>query len=397
VATAATIFPTVLANDGAGSTLDADFLDGLSSAAFLGSGVDDWVNETGDAMTGLLTINPASGFALQTGSGDSIDLGGDLFKSGTRFLHNPGIGNTGVGASALASGTTGGHNTALGFNALRDHTEGYGNTASGSNALSYNTQGFYNTASGMNASRYNTTGAQNTAIGKDALTGNTTGIRNIAIGAGALGNGSGSNNVGLGYKAGISNATGSSNIVIGNYGVAAENNTLRLGTTGVGAGQQNRAFIAAIRGTTTGVADAIAVLIDSNGQLGTVSSSRRFKQDIEGLQEDSERVLALRPVKFRYKDHAAQGDTTPQYGLIAEEVAEVFPELVVYDAEGRPETVRYHLLAPLLLAEAQRERARAERQERELADQRTTIARQDETLRALLARLDRVERAPARR
>jgi hypothetical protein len=378
VARDAEVLPVVLAGDGSGSTLDGDLLDGLDSTAFLASGTDDWVNETGDTMTGLLAMDPSSGFALQTGSGDSINLGGDLFKSGTRFLHSPGGSgtNVGLGANALLSSTTGLHNTALGSSALAANN-GYNNTASGSGALYYNTTGSDNTAGGFRALRNNTTGFRNTASGYLALTSNTEGSFNTAGGALTLGNNfTGSNNVALGYRAGI-NTNGSSNVLISNEGVNAENNTLRLGTTGTGARQQNRAFVAAIRGTTTGAADAIAVLIDSNGQLGTTSSSRRFKQDIEGLGENSERLLALHPVKFRYKDHAAQGDTTPQYGLIAEEVAEVFPELVVYDPEGRPETVRYHLLAPLLLAELQRQSARWERRD----------ADQEERIRALLTRL----------
>ena len=173
-------------------------------------------------------------------------------------------------------------------------------------------------------------------------------------------NTTGSNNLGLGWDAGGYLTSGSNNICIGNVGEAGDSSTTRIGT----AGGQTRAFVAGIRGATTAINDAIPILIDSTGQLGTVSSSREVKQDIAALGAVSERLLGLRPVSFRYKEHAARGDTTPQFGLIAEEVAEVFPELVVYDARGRPETVKYHLLVPLLLNELQRLERRVEAAER---------------------------------
>jgi hypothetical protein len=312
-----------------------------------------------------------------------------------------GLVNTAVGQVALSANTTGGGNTATGYAALSGNTTGSGNTANGSQALQSNGGGFantavgnaalfgnttgdWNTATGREALRNNTIGLLNTAIGYRAMFSNTTGYDNTALGEKALYyNTVGGRNTALGAAAGL-NTTGFDNILIGHLGVAAENNTLRIGQTGSSGGQQNRAFIAAIRGTTTGAADAIPVLIDSNGQLGTASSSRRLKQDIEEIAGESARLLALRPVKFRYKVHATQGDPTLQYGLIAEEVAEVFPELVVYDAEGRPETVRYHLLAPLLLSELQREHALWE-------EERRRNVEQEKGIRALLARLDVLE------
>ena len=242
-------------------------------------------------------------------------------------------------------------NTALGHLALQSNTTGHSNTANGYFALLHNTTGNGNTANGYFALQSNNTGGSNTALGFQALLSNTIGTGNTATGIFALlSNTTGSNNVALGNSAGAALTIGSNNICIGHSGVAAESSTIRIGT----AGTQTRAFVAGIRGIMTDTNDAMAVLIDSNGQLGTVSSSREVKQDIVALGDASERILGLRPVSFRYKEHAARGDTTPQFGLIAEEVEEVFPELVVYDARGRPETVKYHLLVPLLLNELQR-------------------------------------------
>jgi hypothetical protein len=269
--------------------------------------------------------------------------------------------NTANGASALLNNTTGSFNTAIGSGALLNNTTGYNNTANGNLALRLNTTGFRNTANGASALNDNTTGNRNTANGVFALSNNTTGSFNVA----------------LGYQAGLDLTTGNYNICIGHRGVAAESYAIRIGTTGI----QTTAFVAGIRGVTTVNANAIPVLIDSAGQLGTTSSSREVKQDIAALGAISERLLGLRPVSFRYKEQAARGDTTPQFGLIAEEVAEVFPELVVYDTRGRPETVKYHLLVPLLLNEVQRLDKAAELQRE----------RHEAELAALRQRLERLE------
>ena len=187
-------------------------------------------------------------------------------------------------------------------------------------------------------------------MGYGALEFVTTGFGNTAVGRGALGQTTGQRNTALGYSAGLLTTTGTDNIHIRNVGVAAETKTIKIGTEGT----QERAFIAGIRGVTTGAADAVTVMIDSNGQLGTVSSSRRYKEDISDMAAVSERLLALRPVTFRYNKALDDGEKPIQFGLIAEEVAEVFPELVVYDRENRPETVKYHLLSSLLLNELQK-------------------------------------------
>ena len=265
--------------------------------------------------------------------------------------------NTATGYDALATNTTGSYNTATGFFALLDNTTGNYNTAAGYYALAGNTTGNFNTAAGLNALVSNTEGHANTASGSDALYSNTTGRNNVAIGSSALlDNTTGRNNTAIGWYAGR-RTTGNDNILIANKGVAGESQTMRLGvkgTAGVAGSGITRTYIAGIQGRTTGLAGS-AVLIDANGQLGTISSSRRYKKDIEAMADASERLQQLRPVKFHYKQPDATGEHPIQYGLIAEEVAEVFPELVVRDEQGQPETVAYHLLPALLLNELQKE------------------------------------------
>ena len=315
---------------------------------------------------------------------------------GTNALLNltNGSENTATGYNALLNNTTGYQNTAMGSNTLRANTTGYFNSATGFTALYSNTSGSYNTADGAYALFYNTTGYGNTGLGVFALVSNTTGVYNTAVGYNALSvngaggnantavgsealynNSTGRNNVAVGKSAMYENLTGRNNIAIGWYagrrtdgndniliahkGVAGESQTMRLGvkgTAGVAGSGITRTYIAGIKGVTTGLAGS-AVLIDANGQLGTISSSRRYKQDIQAMADASERLQKLRPVKFHYKQADATGERPIQYGLIAEEVAEVFPELVVRDERGQPETVAYHLLPVLLLNEIQRAHA----------------------------------------
>ena len=200
--------------------------------------------------------------------------------------------------------TTGTQNTANGSEALKNNTTGNSNTANGSGALLANTTSFGNTATGFVALFANTTGGGNMANGAGALQANTTGDGNTASGYQALvANTTGSSNTALGYRAGINHITGSNNLYIGNEGVDGENNTIRLGSGGV----HTRTFIAAIRAHSTGVADAIPVLIDSQSQLGTLSSSRRFKNAIKPMDQASEAILALKPVTFHYKSEPRPG------------------------------------------------------------------------------------------
>jgi hypothetical protein len=217
------------------------------------------------------------------------------------------------------------------------------NTVAGALALRDNTTGDVNVATGQQALFSNTEGSRNTATGASALFANTMGDDNTAIGFSALHDNTGSANIALGSGAGGALTTGNRNIDIGNVGVAGDANTMRIGGS-----TQFRTFIEGIRGRTTGINDAVPVLIDSAGQLGTTSSSRRFKKDIKPMDQTSETILALKPVTFHYKSDST---AVPQFGLIAEEVAQVNPNLVVRDAGGEIYTVRYEAVNAMLLNE----------------------------------------------
>ena len=293
--------------------------------------------------------------------------------------------NTGVGAGTLVL-NTGDQNTAVGTAALLLNTAGTNNTAVGAAALLNNSgftvdapnggPGSANTAVGARALFGNTTGFGNTANGAEALSNNTTGGGNTATGAFALNiNTTGNSNIALGFSAGA-NITGDDNIDIGSTGGLSESGTIRIGQSG----SQTSTFIAGIRGVTTSIADAIPVMIDSGGQLGTASSSRRFKNEIKPMDNTSESILALKPVTFHYK-----GDKTgtSQFGLIAEQVAEVNPDLVVRDENGEIYTVRYDAVNAMLLNEFLKEHCKNEEHE-------ATIARQQKQIEALAVGLQKV-------
>jgi Chaperone of endosialidase len=284
---------------------------------------------------------------------------------GTRAAFNGGTANVAAGFEALsnadAAGTTG--NTALGYHALFDADDD-NNTAVGHDALSL-----------LN------TGTFNTAVGKSAVDALTTGAQNVGLGGNTLGSlASGDGNVAVGYTAGFLLLNGSNNLYLNNPGANAESNTMRLGNA-----THTRAFAAGVRGVTTGNNNALAVVIDSAGQLGTVSSSRRTKTDIADLDPAvTAAVQRLRPVQFRYVKPFADGAMPLQYGLIAEEVDGVLPDLVAYDDAGQPVSVKYHVLPSLLLAEVQRlEQARAT-QAADIARLRDVVARL-ETMVAVMA------------
>jgi hypothetical protein len=280
-----------------------------------------------------------------------LDVAGDINLSGILRYQNspvlrfqPSSPNIGLGSLALQSNTTGTSNTAIGYSTLFDDQDGSYNTAVGGSASSSNISGNYNTSIGSSA-LFNSTGSDNTAVGYAALI-NTTGTANISVG----------------FEAGQNVTSGSNNIEIGHVGVSSDNGIIRIGTPGT----QSAFFAAGIRGMTTGANNAIPVVIDSNGQLGTVSSSRRFKEDIHDMGDVTRGLMRLRPVTFRYKKPFADGSKPVQYGLIAEEVAEVYPELVAHSADGQIETVKYQVLDSMLLNEMQR-------QQREIDSQREQI------------------------
>jgi len=256
--------------------------------------------------------------------------------------------NTATGNGALQNNTTGIQNTATGFSALGSNTTGSFNTATGFSSLFSNTTGSFNTSSGVNALGSNTTGVNNTVSGLNALFNNTTGSFNTASGFGALfNNTTGSSNTAVGNQAGVNATTGHDNIYIGSRGITAESNAIRIGDANV----HTSVFIAGIRSVGSGS----QVVVDNNGRLGELGSSKRFKEDIHDMGEASTNLMRLRPVTFHYKKEYDAGDGRLQYGLVAEEVAEVYPELVVYDDQGRVKTVMYQQLSGMLLNELQKQ------------------------------------------
>jgi hypothetical protein len=304
--------------------------------------------------------------------------GSDNTASGNYALLNnfTGSGNTASGSQALYSNVTGADNTASGYLALQDNTTGADNTASGSEALQNNTTGQANTASGYQALQSNTTGDTNTASGWLALTSNQTGSNNTATGVLALSAATGSNNIAVGANAGRNVTTGSNDIEIGNNGAAGDNNVIKIGTEGT----QKKAFIAGVYSNTA--VSGLAVVIGSNGELGAVSSSERFKTAIAPMGAKTERLQQLRPVTFHYK---ADLPGTVRYGLIAEEVAKVYPELVVRDDQGRIDGVRYDELAPMLLNEVQKQQLINAAQTAKIASLERKVTEVDDLKRQLSA------------
>jgi hypothetical protein len=293
---------------------------------------------------------------------------------GTKALLNntTGADNTAVGFEALLHNTTGSQNTAAGNSALVSNTTGSQNTAAGARALLGNTTGIQNTANGVFALQNNTTGGLNTATGLSALQDNTTGSNNSANGfAALLNNTTGSGNIALGVFAGVNLTTGLNNIDIGNVGNAGESNKIRIGTVGT----QTATFIAGIRGAT--VASGVGIIVGTDGQLGTVTSSERFKEAIKAMGKASEAILALKPVTFRYK-HELDPEGIPQFGLVAEQVEKVNPDLVARDDHGKVNTVRYEAVNAMLLNEFLK-------QHRKVKELEAAIAQQQEEIKALTA------------
>jgi hypothetical protein len=294
-------------------------------------------------------------FSLTTGAGNTAVGGYSLFSNAEGSL------NTATGAGTLLFNTAD-RNTATGAAALLSNTIGSGNTANGVLALLNNTEGNGNTANGHGALYFNTTGLQNTAHGLNALYNNSTGGFNTANGVNALFFSTGSHNIALGSSA-------------GNF-VTTADNVICIGLPG--ADVSNSCYIGQIFGATS--PDGIAVFVNSDGKLGTTTSSRRFKKEIQPMDKASEAILALKPVKFHYKsDNVAR----PQFGLIAEEVAAVNPDLVVRDKEGKPYSVRYEAVNAMLLNEFLKEHRKNE-------EQGTTIARLEKQLETVIATLQKV-------
>ena len=252
-----------------------------------------------------------------------------------------------------------------------------GNTAEGTQALFSNTTGNANTATGVGALYKNTTGTGNTATGMAALGSNTTGFSNTAIGARALLSATGNYNVALGDSAGESLTTGDNNIDIGYnvFGVKGESNTIRIGNSDIRA-----TYITGISGQT--VVGGAAVFVDSSGKLGTMSASTRFSDEIKPMEKASEAILTLKPVTFRYKQEI-DPRSIRQFGLIAEEVEKVDPDLVGRDEKGKVYSVRYDAVNAMLLNEFLKEHGKVEKLE-------TTVARQQKQIETLTADLQKV-------
>ncbi len=316
-----------------------------------------------------------------------LDVAGDVNLTGTLNVRGnpmlrvagPDDNSIGLGFGALGVATPNDANTAIGFFVLGETTTGGGNTGVGGGALGTNATGSENTGVGLFALSANTTGGFNTAVGTGALTFNETGEFNIAVG----------------YFAGSElDPTLSNNIDIDSVGEAGDSATIRIGSPMV----HQRFFAAGVRGVTTDSPDAIEVFIDSAGQLGTVSSSRRFKEDIHDMGDASRGLMRLRPVTFRYKTPFKDGSKPIQYGLIAEEVAAVYPDLVAHSADGQIETVKYQVLDAMLLNEVQQLHAQVravvqqnqdlQQQNKETQQQNKETQQQNKDLQQRLASLE---------
>ncbi|MGB9475892.1 MAG: tail fiber domain-containing protein [Candidatus Udaeobacter sp.] len=326
-------------------------------------------NNTAEGDNALLNL--ASGL-------DNTALGFDALFSNTAGNFNTAVGfdalfhnttgfeNTAAGVNALISNTTGSSNTANGVDTLLFNTTGFQNAATGVQALFSNTTGFHNTADGFQALLSNTTGNHNTADGDNALVHNTIGILNTAIGAHALDhNVTGSSNVAVGFQAGF-NITGSGNICVGEniVGVAGESNVTRIGN---------------IRATAQ--ANSIFVTVGTGGKLGFQVSSRRYKDDIKPMDRASEELFALKPVSFRYKQEIDPAHSL-DFGLIAEDVASVNPDLVARDDEGKIVTVRYQAVNTMLLNEFLKEHKKVEEQQASIAELKSAVGQQKKDFQA---------------
>ena len=328
-------------------------------------------NTTGEANTAsgtqALFSNDAGNANTATGDAalySNIE-GSDNTASGTAALFfNTGSRNTASGRSALFDNTSGGDNTATGYSALRNNTIGPFNTANGDQALFSNTEGAANTAVGFRALVDNTTGTHNTAIGSDTLVNNTTGNSNIALG------------------------------VLAGGAVANANNVIAIGISGQNV--SNSCFIGQIYSNVQPEVgtDPDRVTINSNGRLGRGNvSSRRYKHDIQPMHTASEAIYALNPVTFRYHEQYDRTQTIA-FGLIAEEVAKVNPDLVGRNPEGQPESVRYEQINAMLLNEFLKEHRKVQELEANAARQQKQIEALSVGLQKVSAQLEAGKPAP---
>jgi trimeric autotransporter adhesin len=332
--------------------------------------------------------------------GGNTAEGTDALLSLTSGMNNTAVGlfslranrtghnNTAIGAGALILNTAG-ENTATGTQALYSNTSGNKNTADGAFALLSNTSGGSNTAVGHRALYNNTIGGGNAANGVNALFSNTNGGSNTAIGAGALiGNRTGNFNTANGASALLNNTTGSSNIAVGagaGASVSSASSVICIGASG--ANVSNSCYIGQIFGAIS--SGGTAVFVNSAGKLGTAQCSRRFKEDIKPMEQASEVLYALKPVSFRYKKEI-DPKGIPQFGLVAEDVEAVDPDLVVRDNEGKTYSVRYDQISAMLLNEFLKEHETLLEQRRKVREQDRKIQEQDTTIAELKKELETV-------
>src|SRR5712692_3820021 len=361
----------------------------------------DGFNNTANGFEALLNNNGDNNTANGSHALQSNTIGGDNTANGFQalFSNTDGFNNTANGVDALLNNTSGFANTANGVEALGSNRTGDNDTANGAFALFSNTTGGNNTANGEAALEFNTTGSYNTANGFEVLFNNNAGSGNTANGAAALlnnnadnntanganalfSNTTGANNIALGLNAGKNLTTGSNNIDIGNVGVAGEANTIRIGKSGV----QTTTFIAGIHGVAVTGAE---VVVSSTGQLGVAPSSERFKAEIKPMDKASEAILALKPVTFHYK-HELDPEGIPQFGLVAEEVAKVNPDLVARDNEGKPYSVRYEAVNAMLLNEFLKEHRKVQELKSTVAKQEAIAAEQQKQIKTLTSGLEKV-------
>jgi trimeric autotransporter adhesin len=339
-------------------------------------------NQQATYIAGIYSVTTASGVPVYIDSTGHLGTGGNTngypIGGKTIFNANPAIENISIGDGAGNASATGGSNQIIGDQSGASLTTGNADVFMGSSAGNATTTGNGDVYVGFTSGANSTTGAYNTFVGGETGLANTTGTYNTYLGFSAGANDtSGQGNTFLGDFAGLNNTTGSSDIYIGNPGLDNENTAIRIGSN------QQATYIAGIYGVTS--ASGVPVYINSNGQLGTQTSSRRYKEEIREMGDATASLMKLRPVTFYYKHEYDNGPRTMQYGLIAEEVAKVFPELVAYNPDGSPYTVRYQFLSSMLLNEVQKQYHRSQQQ----AD---VIEAQQQQIKELEERLTRIEK-----
>jgi hypothetical protein len=386
---------TLLSNTGSSNTATGAgaLLSNVSGGSNTADGTFALFSNTATGNTAIgasALLNNTTGGTL--GNIQGLDVGPNV-AVGTEALKSNTIAsaNTAVGYQALHDFTTGpvgfeqvGLCTAVGFQALASATVGFGNSGFGYQALMNNTDGAGNTAIGLQALLANTSGNSNVAIGNNTLLHNTIGDTNTATGFGALEtNIDGSDNTANGRSALGANTAGSGNTALGAFagaGVTTADNVIAIGTFGENV--SDTCYIGNIFGVTS--AGATAVVVNSAGKLGTIVSSRRFKDDIKPMDQASEALFALQPVTFHYKKDI-DPNGIPQFGLVAEDVEAVNPDLVVRDKEGKVNTVRYDQVNAMLLNEFLKEHKRVQELNASVAKQEAAIAQQRKDFEAATA------------